>query len=324
MRPSATRRVRLTEAGSGYLANARRILGEIDEAEQSLAGAHGDLIGRVTVTAPVMFGRLHVGPHMLAFRAENPGIQFDLRLLDRVADLLEEGIDVAIRIAHLPSSSATAIRVGSVRRVLCASPAYLARHGTPRTLADAAKHDAITLGNAWEFAEDGKKKTLAQPKPRFLTNSIENAIEAALAGMGLVQLLSYQVSGLIAAGRLRRVLSSLEPEPCPFISCILKAEPPRAGSVPSSTISPSDCAAIPRSRARSDRRGRQQRLRRPRSLELLVGALKGIAVEIAFCVTGNARHRVGLQARRAIGILPEPVFLPALLHLGVRIVVCQP
>ena len=131
-----TRLVRLTEAGQRFLADAKRILGEIDEAEASAAGAYAAPRGQIAVTAPVMFGRMHVAPIVLDFLERHPQVSVRLVLLDRIADLMEEGFDVAVRIAHLPDSSLTALKVGAVRRVVCASPEYLERHGTPQTPAD--------------------------------------------------------------------------------------------------------------------------------------------------------------------------------------------
>src|SRR5262245_52967647 len=138
-----TRMVRLTEAGTRFLADCRRILGEIEGAEASAAGAYASPRGQLTLTAPVMFGRMHVAPLVLDFLARHRDVSIRLVMLDRIADLMEEGIDVAVRIAHLPDSALTALRVGAVRRVVCASPAYLKAHGTPEAPADPARFAAL-------------------------------------------------------------------------------------------------------------------------------------------------------------------------------------
>jgi DNA-binding transcriptional LysR family regulator len=214
----STRRVRLTEAGARYLKDVRAILAEIDQAKISLDGAQHDLTGRITVTAPVTFGRLHVAAHVMSFKRHHPGIAVDIRLHDRVVDLAQEGIDVAIRIAHLPDSSVMAQRVGSVSRILCAAPSYLKERGIPKQLADLRTHDCIgrsDAGAVWRFREKGRTRTM-RLKPHFTTNSIDVAIKAAESGLGLVQLLSYQAAALISAGQLKVVLGSYEPEPLPI------------------------------------------------------------------------------------------------------------
>lgn len=212
-----TRQVRLTEAGSQYFHDARRILSELSEAEASVVGAHGDLSGPIAVTAPVTFGRLHVGQHVIEFSRRNPKIVFTTLLLDRVVDLLEEGIDVAVRIAQLPDSTMTAIRVGSVRRVLCASPSFLAEYGEPKSPGDLERMPGIDFANSqmpWNFIVGGQRK-VARPTARLIVNNVDLAIGAAVAGCGMVRLLSYQATGLLAAGKLRTILTKFEPEPVP-------------------------------------------------------------------------------------------------------------
>ncbi len=212
-----TRQVRLTEAGHRYLSDARRILAEIAEAEASVIGSHGDLRGPIGVTAPAMFGRLYVGPAIADFARQHPGIVFTTLFLDRMVDLIEEGVDVAVRIAHLADSSAIAIRVGAVRHILCAAPTYLDAHGVPRTPRDLESMEAIDfLGSQLPWVSGAA----AAPRPfsrlrALVANSIEMAIEAASAGCGVVRLLSYQAEDAIAAGRLLPILQSYEPEPMP-------------------------------------------------------------------------------------------------------------
>ena len=213
-----TRQVRLTEAGKRYLSDARRILAELQEAEISVIGSHGDLRGPVTVTAPATFGRFHVAPAVIDFALRHPGIVFTTLFLDRVVDLVEEGVDVAVRIAHLPDSSAMGIRVGSVRRVLCASPSYLAGRAGVTEPTDIQAMDAIDLvgsGMPWVF-RSGNRSIPVRPPVRLIANSVDLAIEAAASGCGMVRLLSYQAASEIASGRLVRLLETFEPEPVPI------------------------------------------------------------------------------------------------------------
>jgi DNA-binding transcriptional LysR family regulator len=219
-----TRRVGLTEAGAHYLEDCRRILAEIVEAEASAVGAHGELAGPFTVTAPVMFGRLHVLPVLLDFLERHPRVAGRALLLDRVVDLTEEGADVAVRIAHLPDSSLSAVRVGQVRRVVVGAPAYLARRGRPNRPDDLARHDVINFLTAAESGEwtfpgpDGGPEggTAVRPTIRLAVNAADAAIAAAIAGRGLARPLSYQVSAEVAAGRLEIVLAEHEPPPIPI------------------------------------------------------------------------------------------------------------
>ena len=212
-----TRRVGLTGAGQRYLPDAQRILREIAEAEASLIGFHGELRGPIAVTAPAMFGRLHVAPALAGFARRHPGIVFTTLFLDRMVDLIEEGVDVAVRIARLPDSSAIAIRVGTVRHVLCAAPAYLDAYGEPTTPRDLEGMEAVDfLGSRlpWRL-RSGERTVSVQPPTRLNANSVEMAIEAAAYGCGVVRLLSYQAADAIAAGRLVPILQPFEPEPVP-------------------------------------------------------------------------------------------------------------
>jgi DNA-binding transcriptional LysR family regulator len=215
-----TRVVRLTEAGTRFLADCKRILAEVDEAEAAAAGSHSEPRGQLVVTAPVMFGRMHVSPIIFDFLARHPRVSVRALFLDRVADLMDEGIDVAIRIGMLPDSSLSATRVGSVRRVVCASPAYLKAHGTPQTPADLARHAAIAFaglapGREWSFGA-GKTGVTAVPPVRLEVNSADVAIAAAVAGGGLTRVLSYQVADELRARRLRLVLTEYEPPALPI------------------------------------------------------------------------------------------------------------
>jgi DNA-binding transcriptional LysR family regulator len=212
-----TRAVRLTAAGARYLGDCKRILNDVEEADTLAVGSHADLGGAIALTASVMFGRMFVAPVTFEFLARNPKVSLRALFVDRVVDLLEEGIDIAVRIAELPDSSARAIRVGSLRRVICASPAYLEARGAPQKPADLAGHDAVgffgsSVTQGWSLR--GKRRT-ASPNFRLVVNSSEVAVQAALSGRGLVRALSYQVDRELRAGRLKSVLVAHESRPLP-------------------------------------------------------------------------------------------------------------
>jgi len=214
-----TRRVRLTDTGERYLADIRRILGEIDDAEASAAGAQAEPRGPLAVTASQMFGRRFVAPVMLAFLDRYPQVEGRLVLLDRVTDLIEEGLDVAVRIAPLPDSAMSAVRIGEVRRIVCASPAYLKAKGTPTRPADLARFDGIAfapaaMGDPWSFVV-GSRRVAVAPRTRLQANDTDVTIAAALAGRGLTRVLSYQVARELKNGRLKIVLEDYEPPPIP-------------------------------------------------------------------------------------------------------------
>jgi len=210
-----TRRLRLTEAGARFAADARRLLGELQEAEEAAAGVHASPRGQLVVTAPRFFGDLHVMPVMLAYLEANPQVEIRALLVDRVVSLLDEGVDVAVRIGELPDSSLTAIRVGHVRRVVAAAPAYLARHGRPRHPGELAAHATISAygpmqGGTWGF--DGLDVPV---RPRLAVTSFRAAIHAAVAGAGLTQVASYQTAEAVARGELELVLEDFEVPPRP-------------------------------------------------------------------------------------------------------------
>lgn len=215
-----TRIVRLTDAGSRFLADAKRILAELEEAEASAAGAHAEPRGQLAVTGPVMFGRRFVAPIVLDFLARYSDVTVRMLLLDRIVDLIEEGVDVALRIAHLPDSSLTAVRVGEVRRVVCAAPEYLARRGRPSSPADVPQHDLIAFApvatpSDWTFATASGALTL-KPSARLVANTADVAIAAAIAGRGLTRVLSYQVADELRSGALEIVLVEYELAPLPI------------------------------------------------------------------------------------------------------------
>lgn len=215
-----TRIVRLTEAGSRFLTDCKRILGELEEAEASAAGSHTEPRGQLRVTASMMFGRMFVAPLLLDFLARHPHVMARMLLVDRVVDLVEEGLDVAIRIAHLADSSLSAVRVGSVRRVICASPRYLAEHGIPRTPAELSRFEVYMFSSsttepAWSFASGSRGQTVSPPT-KLIVNTAEVAIAAAVAGRGLTRVLSYQIAPELSAGQLQIVLEDFEPPPIPI------------------------------------------------------------------------------------------------------------
>lgn len=209
-----TRLVRTTDAGARYLEDARRILLEVDEADEAAAGVNATPRGLLAVTAPVLFGKIYVMPIVTAYQAAFQETTVSALFVDRVVNLVEEGLDVGIRIGALPDSSLRAIRVGQVRRCVCASPAYLAQRGAPGVPADLARHVVIaptpvSAGTEWSFVE-GKRGFAVRLSPRILVNTNDGALEAAKSGFGLTRLLSYQVANDVAAGTLAVVLSDFE------------------------------------------------------------------------------------------------------------------
>lgn len=215
----STRRLALTDAGQSYVAACKGILDAVAEAERTASGEYRVPRGRLVVTAPMVFGRLHVMPAICDFLERYPEIDLRLVLADQVVRLLDDRIDLAVRIGHLPDSGLAARRLGTVGRVVCASPVYLARRGMPRTPDDLAGHDGIIFEGisgpaAWPFMVEGSER-IAPVRTRLSVNTAEAAIDAALAGAGLVRVLSYQVATAVAAGRLVRLLGPFEPAPWP-------------------------------------------------------------------------------------------------------------
>ncbi|MGE0239981.1 MAG: LysR family transcriptional regulator [Parvibaculaceae bacterium] len=215
-----TRQIRLTDAGARYLERARRILADLDEAERAAQSDRTEPGGRLSVTAPLIFGRLHVAPLLAQFVARHPKVTVELSLSDRFVNLVEEGHDLAIRIGHLPDSQLVARRFGETRRALVASPSYLARAGVPQHPHDLARHDVIaflpgTPPFDWHFSVKGGdlKVSLA---PCFVTNSGDTAIALAGDGAGIARVLYYQVREAIAEGRLVEVLAAFAPDPMPI------------------------------------------------------------------------------------------------------------
>ena len=213
-----SRRIAVTDAGTAYVAASRAILDRVEEAERLAAGEYSEPRGQVAITAPVAFGHHHVWPLAAAFLEQHPKIDLRLLLLDRHVDLVEDHLDLGIRIGHLADSTLVARRIGSVRRVICASPGYLARHGTPHQPSDLGSHRGVTSHGfanepGWRFR--GDNSALLEPRTRVAVNAVETAIEAAIAGMGVVRLLSYQARPAIGRGELVEVLAPFSPDPLP-------------------------------------------------------------------------------------------------------------
>lgn len=212
-----TRSVKTTDAGSRYLQDCRRILEDIAEAELAAAGHYAEPSGTLAITAASMFGHLHVLPLVLDYLDTYPGMHARTFFVDRPVNIVDEGIDVAIRIGHLADSGFTAIQVGSVRRVVCAAPSYLQTHGVPTTPAE-LKHHRIAVSQSawaspeWRFAEG--QRVLVDPVLQANTN--ESAIAAAKAGWGLTRVLHYQVEQALQEGALQIVLDAFEEPPLPI------------------------------------------------------------------------------------------------------------
>lgn len=215
-----TRVVALTDAGRRHLEPCRAVLRSMAAIESSAAAERREALGSLVVTAPVVFGRLHVLPVVADFLRRHPSVDVRMVLADAVVSLVDAGIDVGVRIAHLRDSTLRAVRVGSVRRALYASPAYLAAHGEPRTPADLAGHACIAFTGAgqeparWAFGRGAARRTVAVA-PRLVVNLAEPAIDAAVTGFGITRVLSYMVDHLVRAGALRVVLPSFEPPAIP-------------------------------------------------------------------------------------------------------------
>lgn len=224
-----TRQLALTEAGGSYVAACRRILEEIAEAERTATGEYAAPKGELTITASVVFGRLHIVPVVAEFLAQYPEIEIKLVLTDRVVHLMDEQVDVAVRIGDLPDSSFIATRVGTVRRVVCASPGYLAAHGVPLAPGDLAAHDCISFEvlesrRAWVFGT-GKSAQSVSVHARLAVNTVDAAIAAATLGAGVIRVLSYQVMDALRDDRLRIVLAPFEAAPLP-VSLLHKGQAP--------------------------------------------------------------------------------------------------
>jgi len=244
----STRKLQLTHAGEAYLAACKRILDDVHEAERQAAGEFSAPRGELVVTAPIAFGRLHVIPVASYFLGAYPEVDLRLQFGDRVLDLLDEQVDLAIRIGELPNSRLVAMPLGSTRRVVCASPDYLDGHGEPSTPQDLVRHpcitfDAVSSADAWRFRCNGVEETVPV-RSRLVVNSADAAVDAAIAGIGLTRVLCYQMQAARRAGQLRIVLGDCEPTPAP-VSLVY----PRQGRMPLKVRAFLDFVA-PRLRAR--------------------------------------------------------------------------
>ncbi len=219
----STRHVAPSEAGQRYFDVCVRMLEELRDAQEAIVGEHRSPKGLLSITAPLGFGRMHVHPLVMEFLKAYPDIRVDLRLSDRIEALIEDQIDCAVRISSLKDSTMVAREVGHVRMLICASPDYLRRRGTPRSLEDLLDHDCIAWTSlvpfkAWEVclaAGDPHSSGLTPIRVRFSTTSADAAVDAAANGLGLVQATSYQLAPLVRAGMLRPVLRSHEPPETP-------------------------------------------------------------------------------------------------------------
>ena len=214
-----TRTVRVTEAGARYAEDCRRILADVGESESATSDSRSQLKGLLSVTAPVLFGNLHVTPIVADYLHRYPDVDAQCVFVDRVVNIVEEGLDVAVRIGELPDSSLHAVAVGRVRRMLVASPGYLATHGRPQRPDELSGHLLIHPTQVlpypeWRFAEGGRP-LVQRIRPRLRTTTNDAARSFALAGLGIARLLSYQVADALASGELLPVLGDFETPPLP-------------------------------------------------------------------------------------------------------------
>jgi DNA-binding transcriptional LysR family regulator len=215
----AARRISLTDAGADYVLNCRRILQEVREMERAAGGEYATPKGDLWITAPLVFGRLHVLPVVNQFLGAYPQVDVRLSLSDGIVNMLEERVDLALRIGSLPDSSLVATRLGSIRQVICASPEYLKRRGVPKDPKDLALHDCVTFegltsAHTWNL-EAARAKHSVEVHSRLVVSTAEAAIDAAIAGVGITRVLSYQVARAVAAGELKFVLQGYESDPRP-------------------------------------------------------------------------------------------------------------
>jgi DNA-binding transcriptional LysR family regulator len=214
-----SRRMTLTDAGRSYIDACRRIIEQVDDAEREVSGEYRLPRGEMAVTAPWGLGHTHLLPLAVEFLEAYPDISLRLMLTDRVINMTEEEIDIAIRVGSLPDSSMIATRIGSIRIVVCASPSYLEQQGRPEQLDDLSKHQCITIDEhaappAWRFVR-GSRTKVAPITSRLCVNTSEAAVLAAIDGAGLTRVMSYKMDAAKRAGELAIVLEEFEPEPLP-------------------------------------------------------------------------------------------------------------
>ncbi|WP_266181392.1 LysR family transcriptional regulator [Dyella humicola] len=213
------RSLTLTEAGRSYVASCRRIMEDLAEAERTAIGEYHTPRGELVFSVPLVMGLAQGLPVAAEFLRAYPDIRMRVQLVDRIVNLLEEHVDVALRVGVLPDSSLVATRVGMIKRVLCASPEYLKEHGKPTSPEELSSHhcvgyETITAGTNWDFHHEGRMQTVAI-SPRIIVNSIEGAVVAATAGVGIARVLSYQIEKLVAAGALVQLLEAHDPPAMP-------------------------------------------------------------------------------------------------------------
>ncbi|MBD8876349.1 LysR family transcriptional regulator [Roseibium polysiphoniae] len=214
-----TRRVRLTDVGKTYLEDARHILAQLQAADDAAAGAASNPVGVLRLTCPNEFGRIYVAPVLTDFLDTYSDVSADVVMVDRVVNMVEEGFDIAVRIGPLPSSGLVAVRVGQVRRMVCATPDYFKRNGLPKTPADLVQHQIVAAAPVspfvdWRFGKD--QSETVRLTPRLRVSSVAAAISVARQGWGLTRVLSYQIGTDLQDGTLQPILEEHEPEPLPI------------------------------------------------------------------------------------------------------------
>lgn len=215
-----TRHVSLTEPGAQYLNDSKRIIEEIKEAEEAVSGIYTEPKGTLTITAPVLFGEQYILPIVIDFLSQNKNVEVKVLFSDNITSLIEEGLDIAIRIGHLKDSSLYASQLGVMRRIVCGSPEYFAQNAKPISPADLSEHNIIfpttfESSPVWHFVNKGKKE-FVKLKPRLCCNQNSAALKAAIQGFGLTRLMSYQVGEELAKGTLESVLTCYEEAPLPI------------------------------------------------------------------------------------------------------------
>jgi DNA-binding transcriptional LysR family regulator len=213
----AGRKLTLTDAGQSYAQAAKRILEDVREAERSAAGEYAEPKGDLVITTSLILGRQHVLPVVTEFLKVNPGVNVQLLLTNRIANMMEEPVDLAIRVGDRPDSTLVEIHLGSTRRVVCGSPAYFREHGIPITPADLGKHDCVTIGGfmsptTWTF-KSGKSAMEVPVRSRLVVSTAEAALDAAIAGVGIASALAYQLPAAVKKDQLQIVLEKFEPAP---------------------------------------------------------------------------------------------------------------
>lgn len=213
-----TRTVKLTEAGARYLDDCRRILADVAEAEAAAGGSYATPTGVLTLTASVLFGQDYITPILAEYLDQNPEVSARALFVDRITNMVDEGIDVGIRIGELPDSSFSAIRVGSVRRVVCGAPSYFEKHGVPKHPSDLTKHQIIVSTTSWaslDWRFGGEGKPTVRIAPRLAFNTYGAVLKSTMLGWGLARPLSYQIGQALIDGDLQTILSEFEEDPLP-------------------------------------------------------------------------------------------------------------